>query len=332
MDEAPATCRLLFLADSQIGCMATFSGVDEAAVERFRRRGMRVRPFPATASLAWDVDRYRQAVAVAADQRPDLVVIGGDMVDAIDRPEQLEAFRSVSEGLDGIDLHLVPGNHDICPDGVIPTEASLAWYRATFGPEHHVTTRPVGGATATLVAINSSVLDQPRALPGADDAELAFLEGALRAAPPGPRIVVSHHPPFLEHPDEPDQYWNLPIERRRPLLELLAEHRVDLVLCGHRHRNAEVSYRGVPIVTSAATGFPLGTDPPGYRTVEITGTGVSHTYYGLGDPGWDHIGGPPEPPGRSDPGDAAGIGEHRGDPLGDGTSRPAASDHPDDES
>ena len=288
-------CRFMFLADSQLGCMATFSGVDDAAVARFAKRGMVVRPFPSTDAIDWDVARYRAAVQRANHLRPDFVIIGGDMIDATDRPDQLEAFWEVSGELDDIDLHLVPGNHDACHDGVVPTEDSLEWYVDAFGQPHHSFTKPLGQGLASFVVINSTVLDQPRKVPGAAEAELAFLEGALRDASGrgGPIVAFSHHPPFVDDADEPDTYWNLPIEARRPLLDLLAEHDVDLLLCGHRHRNDEAEHRGVAIVTSSATGFPLGLDPPGYRMVELGPTGVDHAYYGLSDPGWDAIGGRP---------------------------------------
>ncbi len=296
MDGATPACRFMFLADSQVGCMASFSGVDAEAAARFAGRGMAVRPFPPTDSLAWDVARLHEAVAAANRERPDFVVLGGDMIDATDRPDQLDAFRAVTADLDGIDLHLVPGNHDACADGVVPTDESLAWYSDTFGADHFAFSAPCGvDARASFIVLNSSLLDQPRKVPGGADRELAFLEAELRAAraTPGPVVVFSHHPPFLHDPDEPDVYWNLPRDARRTMLDLLAEHRVDLVLCGHRHRNAHARYRGVEIVTSSASGFPLGADPPGYRMVTVTADTVTHGYHAFDPPAWAEIGGPP---------------------------------------
>ena len=287
--------RLLFIADPQIGCMATFSGVDDAAIERFRRRGMLVRHFEQTDSIDWDVARYADVIERANELAPDLLVIGGDMIDAISHPDQLEAFREVTARSD-LPIHYVPGNHDACDDATVPTEASTAWYEATFGATHEAFTRELdGGGEATFISVNSTVLDQPRKLPGAFEAELGWLEDRLRERRPGPTIVFSHHPPFIDDPEETDNYWNLPLERRRPFLDLLVEHAVDLVLCGHRHRNDHATYQGVEIVTSSAAGFPLGRDAPGYRTVDIRGTGISHTYYRVAEPDWAAIGGPPDP-------------------------------------
>lgn len=307
------TVRFAFVADPQIGCMATFSGSDEAACERFRRRGMRVRPFAETTSIGWDTDRWTDTVDAVAARRPDFVVVGGDMVESIDRPEQLDAYRGAIASLDGLQVHHVPGNHDICSDKVIPTEESLEWYCDTFGDPHLSFTRDCGsGSTATFIVVNSPALQQPRRIPGVDDAELAFLEAELRAAGGrrGPIVVFSHHPPFLDRPDERDQYWNLPTGTRHQVLELCEEHGVSAIFAGHRHRNDRAAHGGTEIVTSSASGFPLGVDPPGYRMVEIDGDGIRHTYYGLGRPGWDAIGGAPTaqevPPGTQRGGQGGG--------------------------
>lgn len=289
------TIRLAFLADVQIGCMATFSGVDDHDIERFERSGMAVRRFPHTESIAWDMERFLDAVQQLNELEPDLVVIGGDMIDDISRVDQLVGFRTVAAD-SRPKLHFAPGNHDICADAAVPTPESLEWYRSNFGPEHSVVNAELSdSATLTVAMVNSAVLDQPRNLPGAFEAEMQWLQAELSDRPPGPAIVVSHHPPFVESPDEGHNYWNIPIERRQPFLDLLFDTGVDLLLCGHRHRNDSAEYRGVEIVTTAAVGFPLGEDPPGFRLVDIDESGISHSYYPLPDQAWDAIGGPPEP-------------------------------------
>lgn len=290
---ARGTIRLAFLADVQIGCMATFSGSDDSDVERFARRGMSVRRFPRTDSLDWDLDRFRAAVDALNEIRPDLAVIGGDMVDDIARPEQYDAFTEVASSYRG-PLHYAPGNHDIAADAAVPTTAAVEWYRSHFGDVHGTLTAPVSGdSQLTVLLVNSPVLDQPHRMPGAFEAEMAWIENQLAGRARGPAVVVCHHPPFVEGPGEGRSYWNLPIERRMPFLELLAAAGVELLLCGHRHLNARVEFEGMEIVTTSAVGFPLGADPPGFRVVEIAESGISHTYYPLADPAWEAIGGPP---------------------------------------
>ena len=51
-------------------------------------------------------------------------------------------------------------------------------------------------------------------------------------------LMFQHHPLFLAKEDEPDQYFNIPLERRTPLLDQLKEADVRAVFAGHYHRNA----------------------------------------------------------------------------------------------
>src|SRR5262249_56156883 len=63
--------RFVFMADCQLGCYASFSGMDEADVARFAARNMRVVPAPRTEGFAWDAERYHRAIAAAARLPPD---------------------------------------------------------------------------------------------------------------------------------------------------------------------------------------------------------------------------------------------------------------------
>src|SRR5205085_7773103 len=42
-------------------------------------------------------------------------------------------------------------------------------------------------------------------------------------------VIFEHHPLFLEKADEPEQYFNIPIETRRKILELLHQYNVRYV-------------------------------------------------------------------------------------------------------
>lgn len=287
-----APLRFAFLADSQLGCMARFSGSSADDLQRLKSSGLLVRSFPATTGFAWEAARLRAAVPEVLAHDPAFVVIGGDMVDDIAEAEQVASFRQIIAGFGVVPVHLVAGNHDACTDTVVPTESSLAQYEATFGPANDAFS--YGGHT--FISCNSTVLDDDRHVPGGADRELAFVAEALEAASDrgGQIAVFMHHPPFVEHPDEDDSYWNLPARTRHRFLALLEQHDVAAVFCGHRHRNAAERVGSTEIVTSSALGFPLGTDPPGYRIVEVDEHGVRHRYHSLADPGWEGIGGAPD--------------------------------------
>src|SRR3989304_4471968 len=83
-------------------------------------------------------------------------------------------------------------------------------------------------------------------------------------------------------PDEPDTYWNLPGERRGPLLGQIHRAGVRLVLAGHWHRNGIARDGDLEMVVSGPVGYPLGDDPSGFRIVEFAeGKRPRHRYLPL---------------------------------------------------
>jgi len=53
------------------------------------------------------------------------------------------------------------------------------------------------------------------------------------------------------------------------------------VFAGHLHRNAEGSYRGMPVTTTTALGAQLGDDVPGLRIVKVWEEKVEQVFYSL---------------------------------------------------
>ena len=82
-------------------------------------------------------------------------------------------------------------------------------------------------------------------------------------------------------PTEEDSYWNLPLARRRLILDLVELHRIPLGLAGHWHRNAVARHGDFEMVTTGAVGYPLGADPPGFTVVTVDRGRFSHAYVPL---------------------------------------------------
>ena len=73
--------------------------------------------------------------------------------------------------------------------------------------------------------------------------------------------MFQHHPWFLESADEPDAYFNIPLERRSRYLTWFREAGVSHVFAGHYHRNAGGFAGELEMVTTGPVGRPLGDDP-----------------------------------------------------------------------
>lgn len=274
--------RYVFLADTQLGCYATFSGFDQDRIDSYALMGMRVEPVPAVEGMEWDAARYRRAVEMINEIRPAFVLIGGDLIDDPNSDDQTEEFLAITRLVDpDVEVRLVAGNHDIAPDAVVPTTESITRYRDRFGPDYYTFVHD----RVLFVVMNTTVIDHPELVASEWDDQRAFLEEELTAAASRDVdhvVLIGHHPLFLRREDEPDIYWNLPLERRAHVLGLARQAGVELGFAGHWHRNHQATSGGFTQVISGPVGFPLGDDPSGIRTVSVGAEGISHRYIPLG--------------------------------------------------
>lgn len=219
------------------------------------------------------------AIATANRLKPRFVVVCGDLVNKAGEAEQISEYKRVTAKLaPRIHLYSLPGNHDV---GNEPTPESLQAFRKNIGPDYFgFREGPVYG-----IALNSSLLKAPDNARKAYQEQEAWLRTELiKAKNSGaPHILVFlHHPLFLEQPDEPDQYFNIPLERRAPMLKLLQDAGVKFVFAGHYHRNAQGASGELQMVTTGPVGMPLGEAKSGFRAVWATGTELQHRYFDFG--------------------------------------------------
>ena len=274
--------RFVFLADMQLGAYASFSGMSADDVVAYAARGMRVHEGPTVDGFEWDAERYAEAIAAANALRPSFVVMGGDMVDDPASEAQLETVLRITAGLDNaIKMFWVPGNHDIAADTVHPTPHSIEKYREAFGPDYYSFER----GDTRYVVMNTVVIDRPEHVPSELEEQLSWLEfEVVRSREQGLQVILfGHHPLFLQSADEEDCYWNIPMERRRVLLDLIRRVGIKHAFAGHWHRNSLARAGDFEMVTSGPVGYPLGDDPSGFRIVTVEQNGVRHRYSALGD-------------------------------------------------
>ena len=233
--------------------------------------------FTANEEFSRETANFTRAIEAANRLRPAFVVVTGDLTNRQGDSAQIAEYRRIASTLDrSVPLYSVPGNHDLA----LPlTTRSVAGYRAIYGPDYYTFER--NGVLG--VVINSSLFKEPNRAPDEAAAQERWLEKTIAAARTAKRrvIVFQHHPWFLAGIDEPDQYFNLPIEKRREVMKLLSDAGVRYVFAGHYHRNALAHDGAVEMVTTGPVGKPLGTDPSGFRVVIVTRDSVIHHYYPL---------------------------------------------------
>lgn len=219
------------------------------------------------------------AVATVNRLKPAFVIVTGDLVNKPGDAAQIAEYKRIMAKVDrSIPVYSVAGNHDVENE---PTAASLAAYRSAIGKDYYTFRHgPLLG-----IVLNSTIIHTPLKVADELAQQDRWLRDELsRAGSTGAKHVVifQHHPYFLEKADEADQYFNIPLARRTPLLSLFRESGVRMLIAGHLHRSTESTDGGLPMVVTGPVGRPLG-GQSGFRIFVVTDTDITHRYYSLGE-------------------------------------------------
>jgi 3',5'-cyclic AMP phosphodiesterase CpdA len=236
--------------------------------------------FADNANFAQETANAEFAVAAINRLRPAFVVVTGDLVNQVGEAAQIKEYKRIFARVDpAIPVYNVAGNHDV---GNVPTPESVAAYTNAFGPDHY------GFRHDGLVGIvlDSSLIKAPQNVQDLFVAQEGWLKSELQQARDSGAmhiVIFQHYPWFLQNPDEPEQYFNLPRDCRAAYLRLFHEFGVEAVFCGHYHRNLEAHDGSLEIVTTGALGKPLGGSRSGIQVVIVREHGIEHHFYDLGE-------------------------------------------------
>jgi 3',5'-cyclic AMP phosphodiesterase CpdA len=237
--------------------------------------------FTADKEFSQETVNFEMAVATANRLKPAFVVVTGDLVNKPGDKAQIAEYHRIAARLHkSIPLYNVAGNHDV---ENVPTPASVAAYRKSFGPDHY----SFRSGSLAGVVLNSSLIHSPAKAPELADAQRTWLQaelGQLRASGARHLVIFQHHPWFLKTDDEPDEYFNIPLARRATYLELFKGAGVKALISGHYHRNAVARTGSIDMITTGPVGKPLGDNPQsGMRVVIVRDDGLSHRFYSLAE-------------------------------------------------
>lgn len=235
--------------------------------------------YSSNADLSQETANYEFAVATVNRLQPAFVVILGDLVNQAGDPDQIREFRRITAKVNAsIPVYLVPGNHDV---GNEPTPGTLLAYQKDMGRDYY----SFRAGEVFGIVLNSQLIFAPQKAKREYEQQDAWLRKELEAAKAsGARhiILFQHHPLFTKSAREPDQYENIPLDRRLPLLDLLNKYGVRYLFAGHTHRNLLAREGQLEVVATAPVGKPLGQDGSGIRVVAVSEAGLSHRYYEFG--------------------------------------------------
>ena len=264
------------MADPQFGMYSSISKLSDADKAERRQRGINIEyTGPILEGFAKETSLFTEAIETANKINPDFVVICGDMVHNSDSEEQFQELIRISRLLnEDIKLYWVAGNHDV---GDKPTQAGLNKYREQFGEYNY----SFQEENCYFIVLNSSICYDPSSVPDEWDSLISFLEKELRIAASSQqrhKIIFMHHPLYLNDPNEGDNYFVIPLERRAKIIDLITEYDVSAVFTGHLHKNNYQKLGGTELVSTGPVGFPIGNDPSGIRHVQLTEHSLTHKY------------------------------------------------------
>ena len=137
--------------------------------------------FTADKEFSQETVNFEMAVATANRLKPAFVVVTGDLVNKAGDAAQIAEYHRIAAKLHkSIPLYNVAGNHDV---ENVPTAASVAAYRKSFGPDHYT----FRSGSLTGVVLNSSLIHSPDKAPELAEAQRTWLLAELgqAAADPG---------------------------------------------------------------------------------------------------------------------------------------------------
>ena len=222
---------------------------------------------------------YEFAVATVNRLKPGFVIVLGDLINKEGDADQIREFQRITQKIDpAIPIYYVAGNHDV---GHEPTSETLAAYRKIFGRDYY--SFRVGLIYG--IVLDSTLIHTPQKAESEYQEQLSWLKAELEKAKSSDArhiLVFQHHPYFISEAQEPNQYMNISLERRKPMLELLHQYNVRYVFTGHVHKSSVGKDGDLEMTVTGPVSMPFGEDGSGLRLAEVTAAGVRHRYHDFG--------------------------------------------------
>lgn len=201
-------------------------------------------------------DNWDMVVAWINAERPDLVVVGGDLV--LSDPDEIDDHDHARQEVARLEVpwRAIPGNHDVGDNIVsgamaarVTPERRQVWLDR-FGPDFW---RQDAGEW-TLIGVNAQIINGDGL--AADREQQDWLVETLAAVDADrPIALFVHKPLFTDRPSETEVHaHSLELAARRQLLAPFAGRRLRLVACGHKHQYRSFDHDGVIHVWGPSTG------------------------------------------------------------------------------
>jgi 3',5'-cyclic AMP phosphodiesterase CpdA len=216
-----------------------------------------------------DVQSFEQAVKQINELNPEFVVICGDLVNnATD--SSFADFKRIVDGF-AVPCYSAPGNHDI---GNTPTDTSLSYYRKMIGKDYYYFQKK----RHTFIVTNTQLwkIEVEKESIKHDNWFKNTLDSLGKSNTP--IFVIGHYPIFLKSPEEEEEYFNLPLAKRKEILTLFKNNKVKAYLSGHRHETIINNYENIQLVSGESTSKNFDGRPLGFRLWQVSEDSIIHQF------------------------------------------------------
>lgn len=201
-----------------------------------------------TASFLKSTKAHLEHVFALDGQKPDMIVVTGDIADSGDEKAYLMVYEALSSF--NVPVYAVPGNHDrrdrmvrILKGWTIPNPQTAPFLCYAVQTEE-----------ARLLFLDT--LNPGSHAGHMREAELAWLDNELQSNKNVPTLIFMHHPPFITGLPAMDE----PFENREEMRTVLMKAPWARLCCGHMHRPIFTVWAGVPCVAAPAASMQIELD------------------------------------------------------------------------
>ncbi|MBE6364675.1 MAG: hypothetical protein E7053_02850 [Lentisphaerae bacterium] len=184
-----------------------------------------------------DLSHLAKAVEYIMDTKPDVAVCTGDLTSA-GQPGEFVKVLEIIKPLYSSNIPLIytPGNHDCyvkrkkCVEAVKNAVQVMSQNKYTFDSFPH---KIEYGGVEMLIVNTSAPSNLLCSWGFLKKSTSEFIEKACVENPDKPKVLISHYPMTEEHPFLRMRHR---LFGQKKVLELMAQKKLDLVLCGHVHK------------------------------------------------------------------------------------------------
>ena len=213
-----------------------------------------------TGGYVHSLNSFKMAVKQINPLNPDFVVICGDLVNN-PNDSSFSDFKEIMKGFK-MPCYTAPGNHDV---GNIPNDISLNYYRKTIGKDYYKFKNKGYSFIVTNTQLWKANVEYE------SEKHDNWFKKTLKdkSVSDNPVFVIGHYPLYLETLEEKEAYYNLPLTKRKEILNLFKQNNVKAYLTGHTHETVINNYENIQLISGSTISKNFDKSPLGFRVWKV---------------------------------------------------------------